>query len=238
MKLRCIIVDDEPSGRKVMRELVEETPFLELVGEAENPVRALALLTEGAVDLMFLDIQMPRMNGIDFLKSLRRPPLVVLTTAYPEYALQGYELDVMDYLLKPVSYERFLKAATKAQDYSALLREPGGSKAARDYFFIKCDAVYEKIRFDDILYVESLNNFVSIHTTGRRYLTWLTAKAVEDALPAGRFLRVHRSYLVAVARVERIAGNEICVGGQLLPLSRSLRAEVLERLLNDRLLQR
>lgn len=239
MKLRCIIVDDEPAGRKVIQELVEEVSFLELAGVAENPLRAVPLLNENNVDLMFLDIQMPKMNGIDFVRSLHKPPMVVLTTAYQQYALDGFELDVMDYLLKPVSLERFLKAATKCKDYAALMQTSGTNKeTVQDYLFIKSDSVYEKILFDDILFIEALNNFVSIYTRHRKFVTWLTMKSLLDNLPKDAFLCIHRSYIVSIAKVDKIAGNELYVNSRALPISKSMKKEVLEQLMNNRLLNR
>src|SRR6202000_2961042 len=151
--INCVIIDDEPLAREGLASYVREVDFLNLCGVGENPLELLHLIDQQKVDLIFLDIQMPKMNGIEFLKIMQKPPMVVITTAYPSYALEGFQLNVLDYLLKPITFERFVKAAAKARDYHKLLTNDP-SKQAEDYFFIKCGNKYEKIPFDDILYVE------------------------------------------------------------------------------------
>src|SRR6516225_3553787 len=155
MKLDCIIVDDEPVARKVLEEYLEDVPFLQQVGKAENPAKAMALLQTRNVDLMFLDINMPQMSGIDFIKSEKSLPITILTTAYPDYAIEGFELDVLDYLVKPFSAERFLKACTKAKEYFELKVRPVNATSPKEnYFFVKCDGRIEKVLYDELLYVE------------------------------------------------------------------------------------
>src|ERR1700759_4312265 len=161
--INCVIIDDEPLAREGLANYVREVDFLNLGGSGENPLELLHLIDQQKVDLIFLDIQMPKMNGIEFLKIMQKPPMVVITTAYPSYALEGFQLNVLDYLLKPIIFERFFKAAAKAKDYYKLLTgDP--AKKAEDYFFIKCGSKYEKIFFDDILYVEGMQNYVTIFT--------------------------------------------------------------------------
>ena len=237
MNLRCMIVDDEPLARKGLQEYCADVDFLEVVAICDSPVKAVDLLQTEQIHLLFLDIQMPRINGLDLVRSLPQPPLVIFTTAFAEYALQGFELDVIDYLLKPIAFERFLKAALKARSYFELLQRPAAADNA-GYFFIKCDNGLERICFDDILYAEALQNYVVLHTLQRKYITYLTFKAVEDYLPEQQFLRVHKSYIVALSKIDRIAGSDIIIGPHYIPISRHLKEEVMERILRDRYLKR
>jgi len=235
MKLQCIIIDDEPSGRKVIEEYISETAFLELVGRAENPVKAFALLEKNSVDLIFLDIQMPKINGIDFLKSLRNPPMIILTTAFSEYALQGFELEVIDYLLKPISLERFLKACNKAKEYFEIRNKNSGEK---NYFFVKCNNIFEKILYDDLLYAEAANNYVILHTSNKRLITYLTFKGIEDALPSEKFIKVHKSFVISLSKIESLDGEEVKIGKHMIPISRSMKDEVMEKIVKSRLIKR
>lgn len=230
MKIRCIIVDDEPLARKGLREYIADVNFLELAGEYDSPIKAAEMLQQEQVDLMFLDIQMPRMTGIEFLRSLPQPPQVIFTTAYPDYAVESFELNVLDYLVKPISFERFMKAVLKAKNQQ--------QKNTADYFFIKCDSKLEKIAYQDILFAEALQNYVAIHTSSRKFTTYLTFKGVEDYLPADRFVKVHKSFIVALDKIDSIEGNELLVGPHHIPISRNLKEEVMERILNNRYLKR
>ncbi len=239
MILQCIIIDDEPLARTGLREYMQDVEFLQLAGEFDNPMKAIDMLMQQKIDLIFLDIQMPRMTGLEFLKSLAQPPLVIFTTAYPQYAVEGFELNAIDYLLKPFSFERFWKAVIKAKS----LRESSGQPAAAagaepDYFFIKSDNKLIKIRYDEILFVEALQNYVAVHTTEKKYITYLTFRSIEEYLPAGRFVRTHKSFIVAAAKVESIEGNDIRIGQHHIPISRTEREAVLQQLLQNRLLKR
>jgi len=237
MKLNCLIVDDEPVARSGMEEYVREVEFLNLAGKCENPVKASTYLNEGAIDLLLLDIHMPKISGIDFLKTLKNPPMVIFTTAYSEYALQGYSLDVIDYLMKPVSFDRFLKAVQKARDFHSLKHQQKSS--SDEYFFIKCDSKFERINFNEVLFVESLQNYVVINTSEKKYITYLTLSAVGEQLPSSQFMKVHKSYLIALNKVKAIEGNEILVmNGSKIPISRNLKEEVMNRILGNNLLKR
>lgn len=238
MMLKCLIIEDEPSGRKILEEFISETDFLELIGQVSDPLQGLSFLNKNAVDLIFLDIQMPKMNGIDFLKSLNRPPMVIFTTAYPEYALQGYELDVLDYLLKPFSFERFLKACGKARDYNELYRQQPEPKPNNTYFFVKSNGKFEKIFFEELLFVEAANNYVMLYTQNRRLLTYLTLKAIEEELSPDKFMKVHKSYLVALDKIDNLNGEEIKIGRHNIPISRNLKESVLMRIVNNKLIRR
>lgn len=234
MILRCVIIDDEPIARKGLKEYIQDAPFLQLAGEFDNPLKAAALLTQEKIDLIFLDIQMPKMTGLDFLKILPHPPMVIFTTAFPQYAVEGFEWNAVDYLLKPFSFDRFWKAVQKAKhilDHSA-------GPATPDYFFIKCDNKLVKIAYDEVLFIEALQNYVAIYTTEKKYVTYLTFKSIEEHLPAGRFIRTHKSYIVAAAKVQSIEGNDITIGAYHIPISRTERETVLQQLVQNRLLKR
>lgn len=230
MNLRCLVVDDEPMARKGLKEYIADVSFLELAGECDSALKAVDLLHKEQVDLVFLDIQMPRMTGLELLRSLPQRPLVILTTAYAEYAVESFELEVFDYLLKPISFERFLKAVNRAK--TVLKKETAES------FFIKCDNRLEKILLTEVLYAEALQNYVAIHTPARKYITYLTFKGVEEYLPGDRFLKVHKSFIVALDKIESIEGNEVILSGHRIPVSRNLKDEVMEKILHNRFLKR
>lgn len=239
MKLNCIIVDDEPLAREGLAGYVHQIDFLELKATAESPMEAMQLLGQQDVHLMFLDIQMPGMTGLEFLQILKNPPLVVITTAYPDYAIVGFQLDVLDYIVKPISFTSFLKAATKARDMHELKQKnPPLPAGQNDFFFIKSDSRYEKIHLDEILFVEGMQNYVTIHTKTHRLITHITMKAVEDYLPKDRFIRVHKSYIVSIPQIETIEGNSIRIGSQTMPISRDNKEEILAQILSNKLLKK
>jgi DNA-binding LytR/AlgR family response regulator len=239
MKLSCIIIDDEPLARKGLKEYIADTDFLDLVGEFDSPVKAADLISKGQVQLLFLDIQMPRITGLDFFKSLPQPPPVIFTTAYPQYAVEGFEVNALDYLLKPISFDRFLKAALKAKEYYEVREKNVTEPAAgSDHFFIKADNKLVRISYDEILFAEALQNYVTIHTTDRKYLTYLTFKSVEEYLPSDRFIKTHKSYIVSASRIDSIEANDIRIGTHHIPISRNLKDEVMDRLLKGKFLKR
>lgn len=240
MNLRCVIIDDEPLARKGLKEYIQDVEFLTLEGEFDNPVKATELLLQQKIDLLFLDIQMPKMTGMEFLKTLTYPPMVIFTTAYPQYAVEGFELNAIDYLLKPFSFERFWKAVLKARTLreTAAQTPPPANTISPDYFFIKCDNKLVRILYDEILFVEALQNYVAVHTTTKKYITYLTFRSIEEHLPAARFIRTHKSFIVAAAKVESIEGNDIRIGEHYIPISRAERESVLQQLLQNRLLKR
>lgn len=237
--LRCVIIDDEPLARRGLREYVSEHDFLELVGEFDNPLKAMELLHSGQVDLLFLDIQMPKLSGLDLLRTLKDPPLTILTTAYSEYAVEGFELEVVDYLVKPIGAERFVKAVWRARDLFELKKSNKAvNTPGQDYFFIKSDNKLVRILFDDLLYAEALQNYVTLHTVSKKYITYLTFRSVEDYLPADRFIRVHKSFIVSASRIDSIEGNDIRIGEHYIPISRNLKEEVMDKLLKGKFLKR
>lgn len=235
MNINCIIIDDEPLARNGLKEYINDIEFLDLVGEFDNPLNATSILGSGTVQLVFLDIQMPKITGLDFLKTLSNPPAVIFTTAFPEYAIEGFEVNALDYLVKPISFERFLKAALKAKD---LFDKKEMKVAEQDYFFIKVDNTLVKLFYNDILFVEALQNYVTIHTISKKHISYLTFKSVEEYLPADRFIKVHKSYIVSANKVNSIDGNEICISQHRIPLSRSLKDGVMDKLTKGKFLKR
>jgi len=235
-KLSCIIIDDEPVARKILQEFVERVPFMDLHGKFENAAKANLFLQDNEIDLIFLDIEMPKISGLQFLQNLVIKPLVILTTAFPQYALEGYELDIIDYLLKPFAYNRFLKAVQKAKDYSEL-KNATSANLFSSYLFVKSDKRIEKIEIKDMLYVESLGNYVTIHLDNKKIIAYLTLKGLESSLPAFEFIKIHQSYLVACSKISAIEGNEIKLGNITLPISRNHRDAVM-KMVEQRLLKR
>lgn len=239
--LKCVIIDDEPLAQECIANYVNKVDFLQLKGTGCNAVELTQLLATHEVDLIFLDIQMPVMDGIDFLKMAQKRPMVVITTAYPSFAIEGFQLDVLDYMLKPITFNRFFKAATKAKDYYQLVTKSvtasdvTKTNPAADYFFIKCDYKYERIYFGDILYIQGLQNYVTIYTRKGKYITLLYLKNVEENLDKESFIRVHKSYIVSVAKIEAIENNEIIVQSFRIPIGRNYRDEVIDRVINKNL---
>jgi two-component system LytT family response regulator len=226
--ISCLIVDDEPIARSGMLEYIEQVEFLHAVASCKNAVEASTALENHHVDLVFLDIQMPKITGIDFLKNLQNPPLVVITTAFPEYAIEGYELNILDYLLKPISFERFFKAAVKAQSYLNF-RIKHDVTATDTYFFIKSNQKLEKIFIADILYIEALSNYVILHTKNKKHIVYMSFKGIESQLPDNLFLKIHKSFIVALNAIQTIDSNEVVLADHVLPMSKSFRSSVMDR---------
>jgi DNA-binding LytR/AlgR family response regulator len=236
-KLSCIIVDDEPVARKILQEFVERMPFMDLQGKFENAMKAAAHLQDNEVDLMFLDIEMPKVSGLQFLQNNEIKPLVILTTAFPQYALEGYELDIIDYLLKPFAFARFQKAVQKAREYNEL-KSVTSANLFSSYIFVKSEKRIEKIEIKDMLYAESLGNYVTIHVDGnKKIIAYLTLKSLESQLSANEFIKIHQSYLVNCSKITAIEGNEIKLNNQSLPISRNYRDAVM-KMVEQRLLKR
>lgn len=242
MLINCIIIDDEPLARKGLKEYIADVGFLNLLAEFDNPVSAMELLNTGSVQLLFLDIQMPKITGPDFFKTLLHPPPVIFTTAYPQYALEGFEVNALDYLVKPISFERFLKAVIKAREFYEVRQKnmtvPANENTATDHFFIKTENRLVKILFDELLFVEALQNYVMVHTKEKSYITYLTFKSVEDYLPADKFIKSHKSFIVSISGIDHIDGNEIKIGSQLIPISRNLKDALLDRIVKGKFLKR
>ncbi|WP_034228244.1 LytR/AlgR family response regulator transcription factor [Aquimarina pacifica] len=236
--IKCVIIDDEPLARECINNYITEIDFLEKVGEGTNPIDLTNILSREKVDLVFLDIQMPVINGIDFLKITPDLPMVILTTAYPSYAIDGFELDVLDYLVKPITLKRFIKAVNKANDFFTLQSLSNNSNAdviKEDYFFIKCNQKFEKIYFDDILFIQALQNYVTIYTSDKKYISLLPLKNVERKLKGKKFMKIHKSYIVSLPKIDAIENHQVMISSQAIPISRNYRKEIKERVLGNKL---
>lgn len=241
--LTCLIVDDEPSAINIIKSYVEKTPFLALIGTASNPLEAMETMRSNPVDLMFLDIHMPHITGIDFLKMQKGKCQVVLTTAHSEFAVEGFEHEALDYLLKPVSFERFLRAAQRALNQSMAATTPTSAVPATaspedDYMFVKTETKGRmlKVNFKDIMYIESMKNYMAIHTAEDAITTYGSIKDMEQELP-DNFVRVQKSYIVSMNHVREIEGNQIFLYGMKphIPLGETYRRHFI-RLLEDKLM--
>ncbi|MDB5088769.1 MAG: DNA-binding response regulator [Mucilaginibacter sp.] len=235
-KLSCIIVDDEPVARKILHEFVEQVPFMDLQGKFENATKTEAFLKSNTTDIIFLDIEMPRVSGLQLLQKMNIESMVILTTAFPQYALEGYELDIIDYLLKPFAFSRFLKAVQKAKDYHQM-KHMATTTLQPSYIFIKSEKRIEKVELKDILYAESVGNYVCVYTESKKILAYLTMKSLECQLPFDEFIKIHQSYLVNCSKIDAIEGNEVKIGSRPLPISRNYR-EMVMKIVHQRLLRR
>ena len=246
-KINCLIVDDEELARNLVENYINRLPHLNIVGKCSNPFEAMQLMQEREVDLMFLDIQMPDLTGIEFLKTLQQKPLVVFTTAYKEFAMEGYELDVVDYLLKPFRFERFLQAVNKAgkllksdfnnnknnskSDLPVSLKQPqeNTEEKQKDYLLVKSEFKVFRIFFKDILYIESMKEYVAYHTLDGRTMSLGSLKKLEQELPTDLFMRIHKSYIANIRCIAALEGNMVHLGKKKLPIGTSYKEEVMRR---------
>ncbi|MBX7127288.1 MAG: LytTR family DNA-binding domain-containing protein [Cyclobacteriaceae bacterium] len=220
--MNCLIIDDEPLARDLIEDNVRQVPFLKLVAKCAHPMEAMDIFATGQVDLIFLDIQMPGVNGVQFLQSLSRPVLSIFITAYEKFALEGYNLDVVDYLLKPVPFDRFLKAVNKAHELYNLRHQRIGDPIP-DFVFVHADYNLVKVNFSEVVMVEGLKDYVKIFltTSPRPVITRMSMKAVEDVLPSGKFVRVHKSFVIALDKVISVRKGKIRIGVHEVPLGDS-----------------
>jgi DNA-binding LytR/AlgR family response regulator len=230
MTIKCLIIDDEPLAQRVIQRYAENIPFLEIVQKCNSALEAIDVLHNREVDLLFLDINMPRLNGMDFLKTLKNPPLVIVTTAYAEFAIQGYELDVVDYLMKPFAFDRFYKAIQKAEELikgkdqrNIEPREP--EKQDDTFIFIKSSKKTYKVNLDEILYIEALGDYVKIYTSDKMIISYQSLKNIETLLPSGSFPRIHKSFIIALSRIDLIEGNHVKIKDRLIPIGTNFKAE-------------
>ena len=249
MTINTIIVDDEPLAQDVLQTHIDQMPELNLIKRCSNALEANEILKKEQVDLMFLDIQMPQLTGIDFLKTLKNPPIVIFTTAYPNYALEGFELNALDYLLKPISLDRFMKATNKAIDQINLQRgvsnQASGTPAAapqedgEGFIFVKADKKLIKIKYNEILYIEGLKDYVIIRLEKNRVITLQTMKSLEEKLPSHLFQRIHRSYIVSLDKINAVVGNMVEVmekgAAKHLPIGKNYRDDLLAIVNKNRL---
>lgn len=229
--IKAIIVDDEPLALDVLETYIEQIPDVTLIKKCENAFEANEVLKNESIDLMFLDIQMPQLTGIDFVKSLAHPPYVIFTTAYPDYAVEGFELDAVDYLLKPISLDRFLKAVNKVSEKMSTKQQSAPTQDSGDYFFVKADKKLVKVDFQDIVYIEGLKDYVIIRQNEGRVITLQTMKSLNQRLPDNQFQRIHRSFIVNINKINAVVGNmlEVTEKNQtkLLPIGKNYREDLL-----------
>ena len=233
MKFKCLIVDDEPLARRVLEKFIASLPSLELVKQCSNALEAAAYLHTHTVDIMCLDIKMPELTGLDFLKTLTSPPQVILTTAYSEYALEGYEYSVVDYLLKPISFERFLKAINKISTQTNTPIQTSIVKNCskeKDFIFLRADKIDHKVCFSKIQYIEGCGNFVKVFLEKQMLMVSETMAAMENNLPMDLFLRTHKSYIVSIPHIDQVEGNMIKIGETVIPIGNQYKMQVRQRL--------
>lgn len=236
-KIICLAVDDEPPALDILKKYIASVNHLELAGTCADAVEALNFLRQQTIDLLFLDIQMPHLLGTDLMRTLKRPPKVIFTTAYRKFAVEGFELDAVDYLLKPISFERFLKAVNKVMETSLKVTDNNDiiydqqNNSQNSFINLRADRKNLKISLDDILYIESLKDYIKVVTTTKNIITKQSISSLEDILPKSDFLRIHRSFIVAVNKIESFTNDTIEIAKQELPISRMYRHEV-EKILN------
>jgi DNA-binding LytR/AlgR family response regulator len=231
--MRCLIVDDEPLAQQVMEEFAGRVPFLEIVGKCASATEAIEILRNTSIDLIFLDIHMPRLSGLDFIRSLINPPQFILVTAYSEYALQGFNVNATDYLMKPVPFDRFLKAVNKAYELYSLRSKGSGSTEppVQKYLLVKSGYQTVKVILDSILFIEGLKDYVKIHTEGKKpILSLLTMKGLAVTLPENKFLRIHKSYIVSTDRITSISRNRVMIVDKWIPIGENYREEFRKRM--------
>ncbi|MEZ4827063.1 MAG: response regulator transcription factor [Bacteroidia bacterium] len=246
MSIRCVIVDDEPLALDVLEAYIEKIEDLQLVARVENAIEAFNLLNREKVDLLFLDIQMPRLSGIELLKNINHPPKVIFTTAYRDYALQGYELDVVDYLLKPISFDRFLRAITKVYQMggqsepavpASVYPESETGSYSDAFIYLKADKKMIKVLLKDILYIESLKDYIRVKTRDRTVTAYQRISYMEEKLPEDKFMRIHRSFIIAMDKVDAYCNPCVEIGKTEIPIGRNYRSEVLKALNQKNLLR-
>lgn len=230
MNIRCLIIDDEPLAQRIIERYAENIPFLEIVHRCNSAIEAIDFLHNRDVDLLFLDINMPRLSGMDFLKTLKNPPLVIITTAYAEYAIQGYELDVVDYLMKPFAFDRFYRAIQKAEELikgkeQRHFEYKEADKQDDTFIFIKSSKKTYKVNLEDILYIEALGDYVKIYTTEKMIISYQSLKNIENLLPPSSFPRIHKSFIIALSRIDMIEGNHVKIKDRLIPIGTNFKAD-------------
>lgn len=232
MKIQCLIVDDEPPARELLASYIEKMDDLEIRGQCSNALEAFAFLQKNPVNILFLDIQMPKMNGLELIKSLQERPRIILTTAYREFAVEGFELDVLDYLVKPISFERFLKSIAKYHQYNTMKQPVAGedhdSAFEKAYMYFKVNKDLVKIFLNEIIYIESIKDYVKIVTKNRSIITYQRIGFMEEKLPENRFVRIHKSYIISVDKIVSYNNEEVNVQTVSLPIGRNYKQQFLK----------
>ena len=222
MKIKCIIIDDEPLGAEVIENHLGEFSNMELIGTFTNPLEALGAIEKGEVDAVFIDINMPKMNGLDFIKNLESRPYFIITTAYREYAVESFDLDVLDYLVKPIPFTRFLKSINKLSQkfLNDKSNETTTQSVEKSFIFLKVDKKLIKIKFEDIYYIESLKDYIKVFTSSGDYLAHKSLSSISEEVPSTQFLRIHRSFTVALDKIQAVEGNSVLITGKRIPIGR------------------
>jgi DNA-binding LytR/AlgR family response regulator len=234
MKINCLVIDDEPLALDILESYIQKVDGLELVDKCTNPLHAFEILQKDRIDLIFLDIQMPRLTGLEFIHSISNPPKIIFTTAFREYAIDAFDLDAVDYLLKPFSFSRFLRAIGKAYNQFKLLSQTNQMDdeirniGEPESIYVKADKKMLKIMLKDIFYIESLKDYVLIYIPGKRIITKQKISYLEEKLPEGQFLRIHRSFLVSISKIDAFTVNHVEINGKELPIGRSFKSDVAE----------
>lgn len=238
MKLKCLVIDDEPLAREVLVQYISDCPSVELLQVCSDAIEAGEYLLTGKADLLFLDINMPRLSGIDFVKTLTQPVLIIFTTAYPEFASAGFESDAVDYLVKPFSFDRFIKAVNKASEWAEFRKSKEFAKAGhsgpeREFILLRADKKIYKIDFDNIHYFEAAGDYIKVHSRDKKLIIHETFRNLIKQLPGDQFIQVHKSYIVSLAGIRLIEGNQVDVNGHLIPIGLVYKDRLLEKLNTD-----
>ena len=244
MSMKCIIIDDEPLAREGMELNIEEVKDLSLEGQFGSPVDATEYLTQNEVDLLFLDVEMPEMNGLDFLRSLSVKPMTILTTAYTDYAIEGYELGVIDYLVKPIRMERFMKAVNKARELHQLKQNSQlkgnyiTTEQTEDHIYLKADRKYVKVMLNDIEYIQGMKDYVMVYTNDDRIMTAMNLKTINKQLDSTQFVRISKSYIINISKIQEVKNNSVIVGEEDIPLGKTYKDYFIDNYIKNRLLER
>ena len=239
MKIKCLVVDDEPLAREGIAGYCNQVPYLELIGTSKNAIDAADQLNQEEIDLVFLDIHMPGMSGLQLVKALKKPPAIVFTTAYRDYAVDGFDLNAVDYLVKPVSFERFLQGSNKVYEHLLAKKSVNLAPGTQEgFFFVKCDGKFVRIYFNEILFIEGMKDYTIIYRNSEKLIVLVSLKKVEENLDSDEFIRVHKSYIVAKGKVDSLEGNQLKIGNHQVPISKGSKDLVINDIIGDKLWKR
>lgn len=236
--MQCLVIDDEPLARTGLIDFIEKLDFLEVAGTCSSAMEASEYIQKGNIDLLFLDINMPYLSGLEFLESMEHPPLTILTTAYSEHALEGFRLQIVDYLLKPIPFNRFYQAAMKARQQHMMTLSPRHPKPVDTFLYVRQGDSFHKISWVDILYIEGMQNYARLHFKDQEMVIHQTMISLEETLPRDNFFRIHKSYLINISHIDQVSGGRVFINGQELPISRNRREDLLKEVVYTKLLSR
>nr|WP_121269950.1 LytTR family DNA-binding domain-containing protein [Pedobacter schmidteae] len=236
--IRCLVIDDEPLAREGIIDFIGKLDFLEVAGACATAIEAATFVENGGIDLLFLDINMPYLSGLEFLESMEQPPLTILTTAYSEHALEGYRLQIVDYLLKPITFKRFYQACLKARQLHLMSTPTKHQQATDTFLYVRQGDGFQKISWVDILYIEGMQNYARLHFKDRELIIHQTMISLEESLPRDNFFRIHKSYLINIAHIDSVSGGRVFINGNELPISRTRRDDLLKEVVYTKLLSR